>query len=173
MKWLDKLNADPTAWLLEEDLNNPGVRYWALLDLVGEDASPSQVAAAQVKVMSHGPVPVILQAQLPEGSWVDLGSVYNPKYRASVWSVSMLAQLGADGKDPRVERACDYVLEHARSRYGGFSMDRSSGVTIDCLQGNLMAAMLDLGKLDDKRLIEALDWLVRSVIGKDIAPAVE
>ena len=39
---------------------------------------------------------------------------------------------------------------------------RNSGL-IHCLQGNLCAALIDLGCLDDPRLGEALDWLARSV----------
>jgi hypothetical protein len=42
---------------------------------------------------------------------------------------------------------------------------------IHCLQGNLAAALLDLGWLGDPRLAEALDWLARSITGEGIAPA--
>jgi hypothetical protein len=44
---------------------------------------------------------------------------------------------------------------------------------IQCLQGNLAAALIDLGWLGDERLAEALDWLARSITGLDIAPATE
>jgi hypothetical protein len=44
---------------------------------------------------------------------------------------------------------------------------------IHCLQGNLAAALLDLGWLGDERLAAALDWLARSITGQGIAPAEE
>ena len=52
-------------------------------------------------VMSTGPVPTFLEAQKADGYWVKPGPGYNPKYRSTVWSLSMLAQLGADGSDSR------------------------------------------------------------------------
>ena len=36
MNWLAKLNGDPLPWLLEPDPANPGVRYFALRDLLDE-----------------------------------------------------------------------------------------------------------------------------------------
>jgi hypothetical protein len=41
--------------------------------------------------------------------------------------------------------------------------------TIDCLQGNLAWALLELG-YDDLRLERAFDWMARSVTGEGIAP---
>ena len=101
------------------------------------------------------------------------GPGYSPKYTAVVWQVTFLAQLGADGSDPRVRRACEYVLEHSRASYGGFTATASNAGMIHCLQGNLCAALLDLGMADDPRLGEALDWLARSITGDGIAPAEE
>ncbi len=90
-------------------------------------------------------MPVILTAQSRDGYWVEPGPGYYPKYTGSVWQISFLAQLGADGNDPRVRTACDYILDHARSAYGGFSMDQSRGGMIQCLQGNLTAALIRPG----------------------------
>jgi hypothetical protein len=42
---------------------------------------------------------------------------------------------------------------------------------IHCLQGNLGAALIDLGWWGDERLAEAMDWLARSITGEGIAPA--
>jgi len=47
-------------WLLEEDAGNPGVRYFALRDLVGKGDDDPEVVAARQAVMATGPVPVIL-----------------------------------------------------------------------------------------------------------------
>ncbi len=158
-------------WLLEPDPANPGVRYFALRELLDKPADDPEVVAAQRAVMTSGPVPAILDAQYADGYWVKPGSGYSPKYRGTMWSVIFLAQLGADGQEPRVRAGGQYILDKARSAYGGFSLNATPSGMVHCLQGNLCAALLDLGWLGDKRLDEALDWLARSITGEGIAPA--
>lgn len=86
------------------------------------------------------------------------------------WSVISLAQLGARAQlDNRIARACSYLLEHALTEQGQFSITGAPSATIDCLQGNLCAAMLDLG-VNDPRLEVAFDWMARTVTGDGIAP---
>lgn len=167
---LRTLNGDPLPWLLEDDADNPGVRYFALKDLLDRPPDDAEVVKARQTVMSAGPVPVILNAQDPEGYWVKPGPGYNPKYRSTVWSVSMLAQLGADGRDPRVQKGCLYILEHAIDKNGAFSASATQGGAILCLMGNLSAALLDFGWLGDERLDGAIEWLARAVTGEGIAP---
>ena len=48
-------------------------------------------------------------------------------------------------------------------------MDARPSGMIQCLEGNLCAAMIDLGWLGDPRLDGALDWLARSITGEGIA----
>jgi hypothetical protein len=171
--WKTHLKADPLPWVLEPDPENPGVRATTLTELLDRPADDPEVVAAQQAVMETGPVPVMLGAQATEGYWVKPGAGYYPKYQGTVWQVIFLAQLGADGDDPRVGAAGDYILDHALSPYGGFSMDAKRTGMIHCLEGNLGAALIDLGWLGDERLDEALDWLARSITGEDIAPAEE
>jgi hypothetical protein len=171
MSWLEHVNDDPTPWLLEVDLENPGVRYFALKDILDKPPDDPEVVAAQKEVMTDGPVPVILDAQAFEGYWVKPHPGYLPKYRSTVWSVIFLAQLGADGSDLRVQRGCQHLLDNNRSPHGGFSIDGRLSGMIHCLQGNLVAALIDLGWLGDERLIEALDWMARSITGEGIAPS--
>ena len=168
--WMRDLNDDPLPWLLEPDLDNPGVRYFALSDLVDKAHDDPEVLEARRAVMSTGPVPIILEAQEADGYWVEPGPGYRPKYRSIVWSVSMLAQVGADGTDPRIHKACECLLEHAIDKNGAFSASATQGGAILCLMGNLSAALLDLGWLGNQRLHGALEWLARVVTGEGIAP---
>jgi hypothetical protein len=165
------LKADPTPWLLEEDPANPGVRYFALKDLAGAPAGSEELESARKAVMASGPVPVILDNQRPDGTWIKPG--YLPKYRGTMWSIIFLAQLGADGRDPRIRKACQHLLEYAPAQHGGLSADGRNSGLIHCLQGNLCAALIDFGWLDDERLRRALDWLARSITGEGIAPNTE
>ena len=171
--WKEHLKADPLPWLLERDPENPGVRLMALRELLDRPASDPEVMEAQRAVMGSGPVPAILEAQAAEGYWVKPGPGYLPKYRSTVWQVVFLAQLGADRDNPRLRAGGEYILDHSCAPYGGFSMNGGFSGRIHCLQGNLGAALVDLGWLGDERLDQALDWLARSITGEGIAPAEE
>ena len=171
--WTTKLKGDPLHWLLEQDKENPGVRFFALKELLERPLTDPEVIAAQKAIMETGPVPIILENQEPDGYWVKPGPGYAPKYTGTVWQIIFLAQLGADGDDARVRAGCEYLLEHSRDKNESFSATGTQMGAIHCLQGNLGAALIDLGWLGDTRLAEALDWLARSITGEGIAPAEE
>jgi hypothetical protein len=160
-------------WLLEEDADNPGVRYFALTDLLDRPAGDPEVIAARQAVMERGPVPAILVAQDPEGYWEKPGEGYYPKYRGTVWSIIYLAQLGADPAAPRVRAGGEYLLANARAASGVFTLTGTPAGHIYCLAGNLGAALLDLGFEDDERLVQALALMARYVTGQGIAPVDE
>lgn len=168
MSWQEDLRGDPLRWLL--DANSAGVRYLALRDLVGLATDDPLLGAARREAHQTGPIATVLDHMDAAGYWVEPGPGYNPKYRSTVWSVILLAQLGASaGEDERVARACAYVLDHALSAGGQFSTNGAPSGTIDCLQGNLCWALVQLGSADS-RLETAFDWLARSVTGEGIAP---
>jgi hypothetical protein len=84
-----------------------------------------------------------------------------------------LAQLGAvAAEDERIAQACNHLLEHALAPGGKFSYNGAPGGTIDCLQGNLCWALLELG-CADPRLDAAFEWMARTVTGEGIAPQAE
>jgi hypothetical protein len=168
--WLEGLNDNPLPWLLEDDPANPGVRYFVLKELLDKSPDAPEVVGARQAVMSTGPVPIILDAQKPEGYWVKPGPGYVPQYRASIWAVTMLGQLGADGHDERIRKGCEYVLEHARDKNGAFSMSATPSKAILCLNGHLLAALLDLCWSGDDRVERALEWLARVITGEGVAP---
>jgi hypothetical protein len=165
-------------WLLEQDAHNPSIRYFTLTDLLDEALDAKDVFQARGQLMGTGPVPLILSHQEDEGYWVEPGAGYRPKYTSIVWSLIMLAQLGADGSDPRVRKACEYVLDHSRAKMGCFSASATQSGVVYCLQGNLAAALIDLAMFGDERLTGAIDCMARSVTGegfgsvgeKDIEP---
>ncbi len=160
--------ADPVLdWLLEE--RDPGVRYFALRDLLDTSDEDPELVASRRNTSRVSPVKDILEEQKSEGYWVESGPGYLPKYRSTLWQVIFLGQFGADGQDARVRKAVDYVLENARSEYGGFSANGTRSGMIQCLQGNLCSSLLELGYAEDPRFQEALDWLARSITGEGIA----
>jgi hypothetical protein len=171
MDWQKNLKGDTLSWLLEVD--DPGVRYLALRDLLELPAEGSELAAARELAHANGPIATILEAMHPDGHWMERGPGYNPKYRSTDWAIILLAQLGASVQvDERIQRACSYLLDHALTENGQFTVSGAPSGTLDCLQGNLCAAMLDLG-YSDLRLEKAWDWMARSLTGEGVAPMVE
>ena len=73
--------------------------------------------------MTSGAVPRILAAQGEDGHWEGRDRFYTAKYRGTVWTLIILAELGADGGDERVRRGCEALLRDAQDREsGGFAM---------------------------------------------------
>lgn len=167
-KWMEQLKGDTLSWLLEDE--NPGVRFLVMRDLMNVPGDDPELIAAKEKAHREGLIAKILDAMKPEGYWVTPGAGYSCKYKSGVWSLIMLAQLGASVEmDERLQHVCRYLVDHALAETGQFSVDGSPSGTIDCLQGNLIAALLDLG-YQDERLEIAIDWMARSVTGNGISP---
>jgi hypothetical protein len=120
MSFPSGLKADALAWLLEPD--SPGVRYLALRDLLHRPPEDPELAAARKAAHLEGPIATVLAHMEPEGYWARAGAGYNPKYRSAVWSLLLLAQLGATvAEDQRIATACGYLLDHALTAGGQFS----------------------------------------------------
>ncbi|MDO8749727.1 MAG: nitrogen fixation protein NifH [Dehalococcoidia bacterium] len=166
--WQDRLHGDPLPWLLEPDQAQPAVRYFALRDLLGRSTYDSEVQEARTAIMSTGPVPAILAAQKADGYWEKPGPGYE-RYTGTTTQVNFLAQLGADGSDPQVQAACQYVLSHYIASNCGLSGTGAPSNFVHCHAGNLGAALIDLGWLGDPRLQRALEWHARAVTGHGVA----
>jgi hypothetical protein len=164
--WKSCLNADPIDWLLEKD--NPSVRYFALTDLVGLSKNDSDVKQAKEAIMEVGAVPKILSKQKDDGYWGKPEDFYiHSKYKGTVWSLILLAELGTDGKDERVKKACEFILEYSQDRESGGFAHRGSAVNggqhstvIPCLTGNMVFSLIRLGYLNDKRVKKGINWIV-------------
>jgi hypothetical protein len=137
----------PVAWLLEP--SNPSVRCLALRDLLGRPENDPEIVAAHADIMKTGPVPLILAKQRRGGFWGVPEDFYAcSKYKGTVWTFILLAELGADGRDPRIRAACEFLLAWSQNpASGGFSYRGSkksggqpSGI-IPCLTGNLAWAL--------------------------------
>lgn len=169
MSWQKQLKGDSLSWLIESE--TPGIRYLALRDLCDLPPADEGLRAARTAAHQQGPIAAVMNEMDEAGFWVKPGPGYNPKYRSTVWAVILLAQLGATvDEDERIGTACRYLLEHALTENGQFTLTGTSAGTIDCLQGNLAWAMLELG-YGDLRLDKAFDWMGRSVTGEGIASA--
>ena len=160
------IKANQLQWLLEP--KDIGVRYLAQRYLLKPDTK--ELMAAKKRAYAEGPIAQVLARMEKEGYWVQPGAGYYPKYTGTVWSIIVLAQLGASVEmDERLSTACSYLLEHALTKDGHFTINGAPSGTVDCMQGNLCAALLDLGS-EDPRLDKAFEWMARSVTGEGVAP---
>jgi hypothetical protein len=163
--WKSHLHADATPWLLE--INNPSVQYLTLTEIRGIPESQQEVQTSRQNIMKTGLIPKILAKQSPEGYWEKAEDFYiRTKYKGSVWTFIILAELMADPEDQRIQKACEFILDWTQDRNsGGFSYRGSlktggyhSGV-IPCLTGNMTWGLIRFGHLDDPRVWSAIDWI--------------
>jgi len=171
MDWKDNLNGNPIDWLLNSSI--PEIRDMALGDLLDVPLNDPRRRTARQEAISSGNTGLVLSHMEPEGYWVKPGPGYGPKYKSTVWAVTLLGQLGAKvTDDPRIHTACLYVLDNAMAEHGQMSHNGAPGGTFDCLQGNLTRALLQLG-CTDPRLNRAVEWAAATVTGEGIAPITE
>jgi hypothetical protein len=165
INWRDVLVSDPIDWLLEED--NPSVRFFTLVDILDKPLKNREVIQAKRDIMKTGVVPEILNKQKKGGYWEKAEDFYiRTKFRGTVWQMIILAELGADGKDKRIQKTCEFVLEMSQDRKsGGFAYKGTkkgggfhSGV-IPCLTGNMVWSLIRFGYIDDSRVRQSIDWI--------------
>jgi hypothetical protein len=169
--WSRRLKGDPLPWLLEKE--DPGARYLAMRHVLGLPAEDRELRRARREAHTHGPIAAVLDKMDRSGYWVQPGPGYGPKYRSTVWSLILLAQLGARvDEDRRIAKATGYYLDSALCEGGQISSSSGPGGTVDCLQGNMLWALTELG-CEEERLRPAVEWTARSVTGEGISPASE
>ncbi len=120
--WKTLLKADPTDWLLEDE--NPSVRYFALRDISDRPEDDAKVQSAKREIMRTGMVRAILDMQREPAYLQTYPRFYTCKYKGLVWSLIVLAELGA-GVDPQIREQCEYMLDNAQEKKdGGFAQTR-------------------------------------------------
>jgi hypothetical protein len=157
--------ADPTDWLLEK--NNPSMRYYTLRDILEKSDNDQEVKETKKDIMEAGVVSAILAKQKKEGYWKTPEGFYTAKYKGTVWQLMILAELGADGQNNGVRKACEFILEHSQDREsGGFAHSSSAkkgggrhSEVIPCLTGNMVWSLIRLGYLNDPRVQQGIKWI--------------
>jgi hypothetical protein len=151
-------------WLLEE--KDPPIRYFTLCDLLGRSPADPDVLEARRQVHLQGPVPRILASQNEDGYWGLPQDFYiRSKYKGTVWSLILLAQLGVDGKDKRINRAVEFVLRVSQDwqsggfAYAGAETGGKHEKIIPCLTGNMVWSLIRFGWLNDPRVQRGIEWI--------------
>lgn len=158
--------ADPLNWLLNEE--NPSVRYFTLKNILDKTDDDKEVQTIKRKIVQTGIVPDILQRQKDMEYIQAYPRFYTYKYKGLVWSLIVLAELGAE-VTPQIKEQCEYLLENSQDRQdGGFSQNTAARTgggriteVIPCLTGNMVWSLIHFGYLDDPRLQKAIGWITR------------
>ena len=152
-------------WLLERE--NPSVRYFTFTKLQGRTDSDEKVKEAKAAIMKTGIVPEILARQSEANCWDLPHRFYIGKYTGTVWQLIILAELGADGNNPKIRKACEFILENSQDPESyAFSVYKNAktsggrqGDIIPCLTGNLLFSLIKLGLTDDVRVRKGIEWI--------------
>ena len=98
-----------TDWLMDSGIAS--IRLLTLRRLLGQAPGDAAVEAAWRAIQTAGPVPAILARQTKAGNWGHERSYYTPKYTSTHWSMLLLVELAADGRDPRLRGGARYMLD--------------------------------------------------------------
>ena len=148
------------AWLL--DPSNPSARYLTLTRILGRAEDAPEVGASRAAIAETAPARDILSAQYPQGYWMHPGIGYSPRYRATIWQILILAQLGM-ARCPALDRAVGHLFEANQREDGAFCASREPGDTPLGLNGSLLWALDTLGYGDAPQVDRAWSWLAHEL----------
>lgn len=155
-------------WLLRQD--HPGIRYWTLRDMLDRAGNELEVTSCRNKIATYGPVANLLKEQHPDGYWGEPEDCYWPKWRATVWPLILLAEMGMPGDHPGIRSACEYYLKTAMNQdqswpppdYPEGDLTGYRLLWEPCVTGNMARTLVQYGYRDDPRVHEMFDWLIRT-----------
>lgn len=148
------------AWLLQP--SNPSARYLTQTKVLGRSEAAPEVRATRAAIPQAGPARDILLAQYPQGYWMHPGVGYSPRYRATVWQILLLAQLGMP-RCERLDRAVEHLFDANQREDGAFRASKEPGDTPIVLHASLLWALEALGYGNAPQVEGAWSWLVQDV----------
>jgi len=137
----------------------PSIRYLTLRQLLGRPDTDAGVQAAWQAMKATSPIPAILAEQTEAGHWAGERSYYTPKYVSTHWSMLLLAELAADGADPRLRRGAAFMLAATQDELERAIQREAHGLS--CFWGNLLRYALHGGYAGDPRVPSIVRYLAR------------
>jgi hypothetical protein len=160
-EWKSLLKADPTDWLLEPD--NPSVRYWMLVDVLGR---PAEAQKARAAIAQQPLVQELFAKQQPGGYWGDDES--KPYTAGGTLGVLGLLTMHGVEPDERTAAGCDSFLRHCQNECGGFSLTKTRRSAIfPCTTGEHLPMLVYYRMEDDSRVRQAFAFVIKDAAGDD------
>ena len=144
-----------TAWLQESQ--TPSIRYFTLTRIKGLPENDPEVSKARVSIATTPPVSKILEAQRPEGHWVDAKHIYSPKYRSSHWTMLQLIELGLEPENAQLQKGADSTLAVVQEGKTNYLRLQMTG--FGCFWGDWLRYQLYCGKGKDPFIGKVIDFL--------------
>jgi hypothetical protein len=145
---------------------NPSVRYWTLMDILGRPANDPEVLEARNAILRQPLVGELFALQHAEGYW---GEDETRPYTAqgAVAALTLLRMLGVP-PDKRIAAGCDSFLNFCQHESGGFSMTKKlrSGI-FPCTTGEHLPFLVYFGFGDDPRVRAAFAFLIDDMSTED------
>ncbi len=150
-------------WLLEKD--QPSVRYFTLLELLGKTERDSEVRRARAAIPRVGWAAGLLQRQNPDGFWEARKPrtlrewarfLQFPQFRSTMWPALVLADLGMDSRDPRIRKIAELFFEYKLQLSSPFNFFTEEV----CAVGNLASMLVRFGYGHDRRVRKLYAWLL-------------
>jgi len=146
-------------WLLER--NQPSVRLLTLTQLLGKSEKDPEVSLTQQSITKVGWVSDIVGRQLPNGCWIEEGSLYKPKYLSTNWMLLILSDLGVTKTNQTISNACELWINQFAKNDGGFAMEGMKKSHV-CTTGNTARALVKFGYVDHPRVKSAFEWMEKN-----------
>lgn len=156
---MTKVAPSTIDWLLQP--SNPSIRALTLDRLLNRPPEDAALLETRTAIMKSPWIRKLMQGQHPDGWWVNPKNCYQPRGSATVWHLQLLAELGADGTDPRIRRACDRFLSQNGMPDGGFACGvHRKRYSEECLTGHMLHTLAAFGYANEPRSLAARDWLL-------------
>ncbi|HZQ08275.1 MAG TPA: hypothetical protein VFD70_16945 [Anaerolineae bacterium] len=118
-RWKKFLRRDPTRWLLASD--DPSILLWFQLDIAHRPEDAPAVMETRERVLFSSVAQEIFAAQNEMGYWGEAESLAQPYYRATLWNLALLAELGIPRSSRRGRLVCEFVLQSFLNGDGTFA----------------------------------------------------
>lgn len=150
-------------WLLKD--NAPGVAYVARQRLLGEDGTTRRMKSLRQRCNEYPPA-----ARMPERVDDAIVADAYKLYQGAFWTLILLSEMRADGRDKRVSKLTEHVLNHQLPN-GGFSMmGRRQHHELVCLTASVLRALVHLGYGEDQRVTRGYWRLAERTLAHDGVP---
>ena len=159
--WRYRLQGDPAAWLLDAD-DNPSIYFWFQRDVVGRPEDAPALVQARERIVYSTPVQELFATQDPAGFWATSESLDAPRHTATLWSLALLAELGAPRGSRRAHAACEYIFQNIAHSNGTVQN------AVDPIYEGLMVRALGYFNRGDPRLAPMLRQIIASASQGDV-----
>ena len=150
-------------WLLEED--QPSIRYFTLVDLLGQREDDPEVRRARSRIPRIGWAAQLLSRQKPKGYWEPREPtnfrgwarfLQFPQFGSTMWPALVLSDLGLTSRDPRIRRTAELIFDYKLRLSSPFNFFTEEV----CAVGNLARMLTRFGYGDDRRVRRLYAWMI-------------